>query len=109
MSIIEIGIILIVAVCAAAITLVIVRAHWNIKYQSLQAKYALSEQKLVEQGQFIANTEKGMRDTFGALAADALNKNNQLFVSLAETRLGQKVTEARGILDAKEKGIDGVV
>jgi DNA recombination protein RmuC len=109
MNSMEIAVVLISLVFAAGLTWALVRTHWSLKYQSLQAKCSLAEQKLFEQAQFISNTEKAMRDTFGMLATDALNKNNQLFVSLAETRLAQKVTEAKGILEAKEKGIEGVV
>ena len=56
-----------------------------------------------------ANSERAMRDAFGSLAADALHKNNQAFVNLAESRLSEKVTEAKGILEGKEKAIDKII
>jgi DNA recombination protein RmuC len=56
-----------------------------------------------------ANSERAMRDAFGSLAADALHKNNQAFVTLAESRLSEKVTEAKGILEGKEKAIDKII
>lgn len=56
-----------------------------------------------------ANSERAIRDAFGSLAADALHKNNQAFVTLAESRLSEKVTEARGILEGKEKAIDKII
>jgi DNA recombination protein RmuC len=56
-----------------------------------------------------ANSERAIRDAFGSLAADALHKNNQAFVNLAEARLSEKVTEAKGILEGKEKAIDKII
>jgi DNA recombination protein RmuC len=91
------------------ITWLLVRSHWKVKNLTLQSKLDLSEQKLLEQGQLFANSEKTLRDAFGSLAADALQKNNIAFVNLAETKLGQKVAEAQGIFNTKEKEIDGIV
>jgi DNA recombination protein RmuC len=104
-----VAIILSAFIAGALITWLIVRSHWTIKYHSLQSRLDSSEQKLHEQSQFFANSEKALRDAFGSLAADALQKNNAAFVNLAETKLGQKVTEAQGIFNAKEKEIDGIV
>ena len=55
------------------------------------------------------NADRAMRETFGSLAAHALNQNNQAFVALAESKLGEKVTQAKGELDVKEKAIEGLV
>jgi len=96
-------------IVGALITWLIVQSYWKVKYHTLQSRLDSSEQKLLEQGQFFANSEKSLRDAFGSLAADALQKNNIAFVNLAETKLEQKVTEAQGILNAKEREIDGIV
>lgn len=55
------------------------------------------------------NSAAAMRDAFGSLAAEALTRNNQAFVHLAESKLSEKVTEAKSLLDGKEKDIDGIV
>lgn len=88
---------------------VLIRAKWAVKLGILQANHEGLQKKLEEQSLFFANSEKAMKDAFGSLAADALHRNNQAFVTLAESKLGEKVTEARGILDGKEKAIDGIV
>lgn len=93
----------------ALITWLIVRAQWTVKYHALQARFESSEQKFIEQSQFYASSEKTLREAFGALAADALQKNNAAFVTLAESKLAHKVSEAQNIFDAKEKQIDGIV
>jgi hypothetical protein len=54
-----------------------------------------------------ANTERAIRDAFGSLAADALHKNNQAFVTLAESRLSEKVTEAKGNSRARKRQSTG--
>ena len=55
------------------------------------------------------NADRAMRETFGSLAAMPLHQNNQAFVALAESKLGEKVTQAKGALEVKEKAIEGLV
>lgn len=96
-------------VIGAIITWLVVRSLWVVKLAVMTAKYDSAQQKLEAQSLFIANSEKAMKDAFGSLAADALHQNNQAFVTLAESKLSEKVTEAKGILEGKEKAIDGLV
>lgn len=96
-------------VISALVTWLAAGSKWGIKLASLQANYNAAQQQLVEQRQFIENSEKAMKDVFGSLAANALNQNNATFVTLAESKLNEKVTEAKGLLDTKEKAIDGMV
>jgi hypothetical protein len=58
---------------------------------------------------FLSHSEQAMKEAFGSLAADALHRNNQVFVTLAESKLSEKVTEAKAILEGKEKAIDSLV
>src|SRR6266849_2132739 len=51
------------------------------------------------------DAETRLRDAFQALSADALNANNQAFLSLAETRLREARTQAAGDIDARKKAI----
>jgi DNA recombination protein RmuC len=108
---IALAIIAIIAAFAAGMLLswLLVKAHWAPKLSILQAAYDDQQKKIGEQNLFLANAEKAMRDAFGSLAADALHKNNQAFVTLAESRLSEKVTEAKGILEGKEKAIDKII
>jgi DNA recombination protein RmuC len=106
----EVVLLIIVAFLAGGcLAWVLVRTQWAVKLGILRANYEGLQKKLDEQSLFITNSEKAMKDAFGSLAADALHRNNQAFVTLAESKLGEKVTEARGILDGKERVIDGIV
>jgi len=110
MNTIEIAFAIIAAFAAGMLlSWLLVKAHWAPKLSILQAAYDDQQKKIGEQNLFLANAEKAMRDAFGSLAADALHKNNQTFVTLAESRLSEKVTEAKGILEGKEKAIDKII
>ena len=93
-------------ILGAAMTWLIARAHWNAKLIILQARHDALQKELERQTTFFASSERAMKDAFGSLAADALLKNNQAFVTLAESKLTEKVTEAKGILEGKEQAID---
>jgi DNA recombination protein RmuC len=101
----------ILAAFAAGLLLawLLVKTHWAARLSILQAAYDEQQKKVADQSLFLAGAEKTMKDAFGSLAADALHKNNQAFVTLAESKLGEKVTEARGILEGKERAIDKLV
>src|SRR5262249_57521822 len=53
-----------------------------------------------------ADAEARFRDAFASLSSQALNKNNETFLHLAETRLKQARTEAAADIDARRKAID---
>jgi DNA recombination protein RmuC len=55
------------------------------------------------------DAETRLRDAFQALSADALNANNQAFLSLAETRLREARSEAAGDIDARKKAIEDLL
>jgi len=55
------------------------------------------------------DAETKLRDAFQALSADALNANNEAFLSLAETRLREARTEAAGDIDARRKAIEDLL
>src|SRR6185295_15438312 len=50
--------------------------------------------------------EAKLRDAFEALSADALKRNNEAFLSLAETRLREARTEATSDIDARKQAIE---
>ncbi len=47
-----------------------------------------------------------LRDAFAALSADALQRNNQMFLDLARTKLGEFQAQARTDLDARRTAIE---
>jgi DNA recombination protein RmuC len=49
------------------------------------------------------------RDAFAALSAEALRRNNESFLQLAETRLGDLQRSATGDFDARRKAVDDLV
>jgi len=53
--------------------------------------------------------EQRLRETFEALSAEALRRNNEQFVTLAEARLGQAGAEARGDLAQRQQAIESLV
>lgn len=62
-----------------------------------------------ENKQIKAQSESNLKSAFGALAAEALRHNNEAFITLAETKLDQKTSEANGILENRKQAIDELV
>ena len=62
-----------------------------------------------EQLQLWQRAEASFRDTFSALSAQALSRNNEAFLQLAETRLRQARTEAVADVDARKKAIEDLL
>ena len=57
-----------------------------------------------------AAAERGRaRDAFAALSAEALRRNNESFLQLAETKLGELHHAAAGDLDARRRAVDELV
>jgi DNA recombination protein RmuC len=50
-----------------------------------------------------------LRDAFGALSAEALRRNNESFLQLAETKLGELTQTAAGELEARRHAVDELV
>jgi DNA recombination protein RmuC len=55
------------------------------------------------------DAQKRLSDAFQALSAEALHRNNELFLQLARTQLGTFQSEASKDLDARRKAIDDLV
>ncbi|HEV3141842.1 MAG TPA: DNA recombination protein RmuC [Vicinamibacterales bacterium] len=55
------------------------------------------------------DAEAKSRDAFQALSADALKRNNEAFLALAETRLREARTEAATDIDARKKAIEDLL
>jgi len=76
---------------------------------ALQAKYEEAVKAVEEQKQFVEDSQKTLKDSFDALSAAALDKNNQSFLDLAKTALDNHVTEAKGDLEKRQQAIDNLV
>jgi DNA recombination protein RmuC len=75
----------------------------------LVVKFEENEKRLQEQQQFIDGAKERLNVTFQALSAEALEKNNTSFVTLAKETLDAKLKEAQGDLAQKEEAIKGLV
>lgn len=53
--------------------------------------------------------ETALREAFGALSAEALGKNNQAFLELAQTKLGEFQKEAKGELEARQQAVEALL
>lgn len=62
-----------------------------------------------EQLQLWQRAEASFKDTFSALSAQALSRNNETFLQLAETRLRQARTETVADVDARRKAIEDLL
>jgi DNA recombination protein RmuC len=72
---------------------------------ALDAEQAGTAEKLA----LLAASEQRLRESFDALSAEALRRNNEQFMALAESRLGQASIEAKGDLSARQEAIEGLV
>jgi DNA recombination protein RmuC len=63
----------------------------------------------VERAAHAEQTEARLREAFQALSAEALRHNTDAFLSLAESRLRQATTEAKGDLVQRQQAIEGLV
>ncbi len=111
---------LVVAGITSIITWIISVKIAGVKISSLQKEIELAErkvsdmqlqvqQRISEQQRFVAEAQQNLKDAFGALSAQALQHNNTSFIELAKSRLEEKVTEARGLLEKKEQAIGELV
>ena len=72
---------------------------------ALDHEQAGTEEKL----RLLAASEQRLRESFDALSAEALRRNNEQFMALAESQLARANTEAKGDLTARQEAIEGLV
>jgi DNA recombination protein RmuC len=69
---------------------VLARARGAVETTSLRAALEHEQARAAEKVALLAKAEQDISSRFDALAADALRKNNESFLELASTKLGQK-------------------
>ncbi|HEY6444834.1 MAG TPA: DNA recombination protein RmuC [Acidobacteriaceae bacterium] len=74
--------------------------------EQAEREKALTQGTLEAQKSALETAERAMGNTFGALAAKALQDNNASFLTLAQQELGKQQADATNKLDAKEKAIE---
>lgn len=107
---------LIALAIGAAIGWMIAKTKAIGQIASLQANVAISNAKheealraIDEQKEFMTDAQKALKDSFDALSASALDRNNHSFLDLAKTALDTHVAEAKGDLDRRTQAIDNLV
>ncbi len=76
---------------------------------ALSAELAASERARHEQIALVEKSEARLREAFGSLSNEALNRNNQMFLSLAKAQLGEFTRGAQADLEAKRTAVDALV
>ena len=77
-----------------------------IEYRArLEAERQSSEEKLI----LLKQNQQQLQQAFKALSAEALNANNRSFLDLAQTKLEQFQSEAKGDLSNRQQAIDQLV
>lgn len=72
---------------------------------SLEATLRAERERFDEQRTLIERMETQVRDTFGALSAKALHKNNEQFLALAKSVLEKEQQAASGELEKRQQAI----
>jgi DNA recombination protein RmuC len=83
----------------------------DLKSRKAAVDARLEEQTraLEAQRSLLQEAEKQLREAFESLSAKALMSNNQAFLDLAKTQLGEFQKGAQGDLEARQKAIDTLV
>ena len=71
----------------------------------LEAERQGSEEKLA----LLARAESRLREAFSSLSAEALRQNNQSFLELAQTKLGELQQSASSDLERRRRAVDDLV
>jgi DNA recombination protein RmuC len=75
----------------------------------MRAQLAAERRVSVERVRALEDAELRLRDSFQALSAEALQRNNAMFLDLAKARLAESHEQAKGDLDLKEQAIASLV
>lgn len=84
-------------------------SHLRSHLCQLQAQLAHEQQSAQDQRLLLNAAQQQLMDTFKALSADALRRNNQSFMELAQATLAQFHQQAEGNLVLRQQSIDELV
>jgi len=73
--------------------------------ERIEAEHRVSHEKLL----LLDQAELKLRDAFASLSAEALRQNNQSFLALAQTKLGEFQHSASSDLEKRQKAVDDLV
>ena len=95
-----------VALCLGALIGWLAARQTTARLQTELEKERVSHSEQLKTWQ---SAEASFRDAFEALGAQALSRNSEAFLQLAETRLGQARVEATSDVDARKKAIEDLL
>jgi len=75
----------------------------------LLAELAAEHRAGADKATLLDRAERTLRDAFASLSAEALRQNNQSFLTLAQTRLGEIQRTAASDLDLRQRAVDDLV
>lgn len=81
----------------------------GIEKAGLHTRIEIERQAVEEKVRLLDETEKKLTDTFKALSADALARNNQTFLDLAKVKLSEAGEVVRGDLEKRQQAISEMV
>jgi DNA recombination protein RmuC len=81
----------------------------RITTAQILARLDAERQGSAEKLALLAQTEAKLREAFSSLSAEALRRNNQSFLELAQTKLGELQQSATSDLERRRKAVDDLV
>jgi DNA recombination protein RmuC len=79
------------------------------KIAELETRLAEERKAASERLSLLDNAQQALSNAFKALSSEALRSNNQAFLDLAKTQLGEFQQGARSELEARQKAVDELV
>jgi DNA recombination protein RmuC len=93
------------AAAGALIVWLTCRTHIARLEERIDAEHRAEQEKLA----LLDRAERRLRDAFSSLSAEALRQNNQSFLALAQTKLGEYQQSASSDLEKRQKAVGDLV
>ena len=84
-------------------------ARLRNEYAQLETELGHERMRALEKQAALEQLNLQLKDTFNAMATEALNSNNEQFLRLAKESLGQFHIKAEGELEKREKAVENMV
>ena len=84
-------------------------ARLRNEYAQLETELGHERMRALEKQAALEQLNSQLKDTFNAMATEALNSNNEQFLRLAKESLGQFHIKAEGELEKREKAVENLV
>ncbi|MEC8689939.1 MAG: DNA recombination protein RmuC [Verrucomicrobiota bacterium] len=106
-----IGLVVGILLGAVVVYFLISAAHGKTKQQlaSVEAKYEAELKAADDKLKLLEEARESLKDSFKALSADALSKNNESFIKLAEENLKKHQQSAKDDLEKRQQAITKTV